>query len=148
MKTDFANKGFFSHGVMNVTPKGAFELCKLGAIIVDVRESYMNRFKMFDVQKVICLSFSELEKTYKQLPDDVYLIFADAAGMRSRESVIFMKEHGYGNILNLAGGIVEWERDGLPVKTDISHRHSGSCMCQLKNREGGKRRRENGEKQK
>ena len=38
----------------------------------------------------------------------------------------------------MAGGIVDWERDGLPVKTNIEERLSGSCMCQLKPREGEK----------
>ena len=131
MKTDVFNKGFFSHGVLNLTPKDTCELCKTGAVIVDVRESYMNSFKMFNVQKVICLPFSELKKAYRQLPDDVPLIFADAVGLKSRESVIFMKEHGYDNVANLAGGIVEWDKDSLPVTTDITHRLSGSCMCQL-----------------
>jgi 3-mercaptopyruvate sulfurtransferase SseA len=47
-----------------------------------------------------------------------------------------MKAHGYKNVANLAGGIVDWEKDGLPVSTDVTARLSGSCMCQLKLREG------------
>jgi hypothetical protein len=38
----------------------------------------------------------------------------------------------------MAGGIVDWERDGLPLKTNIEERLSGSCMCQLKPREDRK----------
>ena len=68
------------------------------------------------------------------------LIFADAVGLKSREGVLFMNAHGYENVANMAGGIVDWERDGLPLTTDISNRLSGSCMCQLKTREGGGRR--------
>lgn len=49
MKTFKQNMGFFSHGVLNLSPKESFELCMEGAIIVDVRESYMNGFKMFNV---------------------------------------------------------------------------------------------------
>ena len=48
-----------------------------------------------------------------------------------------MNSHGYDNVANMAGGIVDWERDGLPLTTDINNRLSGSCMCQLKAREGG-----------
>ncbi len=55
-----------------------------------------------------------------------------------------MNAHGYENVANMAGGIVDWERDGLPLTTDISNRLSGSCMCQLKAREG----REKGERMK
>ena len=72
---------------------------------------------------------------YQDLPVDQPLIFADAVGLKSREGVLFMIAHGYDNVANMAGGIVDWERDGLPLTTDISNRLSGSCMCQLKARE-------------
>jgi 3-mercaptopyruvate sulfurtransferase SseA len=49
-----------------------------------------------------------------------------------------MIDHGYDNVANMAGGIIDWERDGLPLTTDISSRLSGSCMCQLKAREGNR----------
>ena len=69
------------------------------------------------------------------MPDDRPLVFADSVGLRSREGVIFMNSHGYENVANMAGGIVDWERDGLPMTTDINYRLSGSCVCQLKARE-------------
>jgi len=127
--------GFISHGVLNLTPAESCALCGTGAIIVDVRESYMNNFKMFNVENVCYLPFSELEKTYQELPVDRPLIFADAVGLKSREAVLFMIAHGYDNVANMAGGIVDWERDSLPVTTDISNRLTGSCMCQIKARE-------------
>ena len=132
------NIGFFAHGVMNLSPKETFDLCKEGAVIVDVRESYLNNFKMFNVAYVIYMPFSELASSYSDLPGDKPLIFADAVGLRSRESVLFMNEHGFKNAFNMAGGIVDWERDGLPLTTDINNRLSGSCMCQLKPRENRK----------
>ncbi|MGB8491517.1 MAG: rhodanese-like domain-containing protein [Bacteroidales bacterium] len=130
--------GFTAHGVLNLTPAESYALCEKGAIIVDVRESYMNNFKMFHVEKVCHLPYSELEKTYKDLPSDQPLIFADAVGLKSREAVLFMNAHGYDNVANMTGGIVDWERDGLPLTTDINNRLSGSCMCQLKARENRK----------
>lgn len=135
-----AETGYYAHGVFNMTPKECFEQCKEGAIIVDVREIYINSFKIFQVDRVIYLPYSALEKSYQDLPVDQTLIFADSVGLNSRESVLFMNIHGYKNVANMAGGIVDWERDGLPVSTDISTRLSGSCMCQLKQREGVKRR--------
>jgi len=132
------NLGFTAHGVQNLTPKESFELCSEGAVIVDVRESYLNHFKMFSVENVIYLPYSELAGSFSDLPVDKPLIFADAVGLRSRESVLFMNEHGYDNAFNMAGGIVDWERDGLPLTTDINNRLSGSCMCQLKARENRK----------
>lgn len=110
-------------------------LCQKGAIIVDVREDYLIGFKMFKADKVIYLTLSQLEEHYKELPDDQLLVFADTVGLRSREAVVFMNSHGYENVANMAGGIVDWERDGFPINTEISNRLSGSCMCQLKPRE-------------
>lgn len=129
------NLGFFSHGVLNITPGESFELCEKGAIIVDVRENYLSAFKMFKVGKVIYLPFSKLEEYYEDLPKDKPLIFADAVGLSSREGVLFMNSHGYDNVANMVGGLVDWEQDGLPINTDINYRLSGSCMCQLKPRD-------------
>ncbi len=131
--------GFYSHGVSNLTPKECFERCKSGAIIVDVRETYLNSFKMFKADNVLYLPYSELEKFYQDLPADRLLIFADTVGLKSREGVMYMNSHGYKNVINMAGGIVDWERDGLPLTNDLNERLSGSCMCQLKNREGTRR---------
>jgi rhodanese-related sulfurtransferase len=134
----FEDIGFCAHGVLNLTPAESFELCKNGAVIVDVREPFMNSFKMFKVDSVLYLPYSELSNLYNQLPTDKPLIIADSVGLKSRESVIFLQHAGYENIANLAGGIVDWERDGLPLTTEITARLSGSCMCQLKLREGRK----------
>jgi rhodanese-related sulfurtransferase len=130
------DSGFFAHGVLNLTPKESFILSKKGAIIVDVREAYINSFKMFNADKVVYMPYSELEKCYMNLPAEACLIFADTVGLKSRESVLFMEAHGYKNIANMAGGIIDWEGDGLPVTSNINSRLSGSCICQLKLREG------------
>ena len=78
---------------------------------------------------------SQLLQKLSELPQDKYLIFADTVGLRSKEAVVFLKDKGFIKIANMAGGIVDWERDGLPVKTNIEERLSGSCMCQLRPRE-------------
>jgi rhodanese-related sulfurtransferase len=124
--------GFIANEVLNLTPRESYELCKRGAVIVDVREVYMTAFKMFKVEGLVYLPYSELDIMFTELPDDKPLIFADAVGLRSREGVIFMNAHGYMNVANMVGGIVDWEREGLPINTDITVRLSGSCMCQLK----------------
>jgi rhodanese-related sulfurtransferase len=131
----FKDYGIVSSGILNVSPREAFEIVKAGALIVDVREDYLGSFKTLDIPELICLPKSKLEMEYANLPEDRYLIFADAVGLRSKEAVIFLKGKGFKKIANMAGGIVDWERDGLPIKTDITGRLSGSCMCQLKPRE-------------
>jgi rhodanese-related sulfurtransferase len=138
MDSLFNNYGFLSCGILNVSPGEAFKLCGEGAVIVDVREEYLNNFKNFDVPEVIFFPISKLAKGLSEIPQDRYLIFADTVGLRSKEAVILLQNEGFSKIANLAGGIVDWERDGLPVTTDVTNRLSGSCMCQLKPREAGK----------
>jgi rhodanese-related sulfurtransferase len=141
MNSFFDNYGFLSCGILNITPHEAFELCGKGAVIVDVREVYLNNFKNFDVPEIIFIPMSKMEQESSELPQDKYLIFADTVGLRSKEAVVFLKDKGFENIANMAGGIVDWERDGLPLKTNIEERLSGSCICQLKPRERGKNKR-------
>ncbi|MDP3444981.1 MAG: rhodanese-like domain-containing protein [Ignavibacteria bacterium] len=135
MNAFFNQKGFVSCGILNVSPKDAYELCQQGAILIDVREAYMNRFKMFDVDEIIFCPKTLLEQLYIDFPKEKALIFIDAAGIHSKEAVLFLIEKGYENVVNVAGGLVEWERDGLPLKIDTSERLSGSCACMLRKRE-------------
>jgi rhodanese-related sulfurtransferase len=131
----FHNTGFYCGNVYNLTPKQAYTLCKKGAVIIDVREEEMNRFKMFDVLNVIYCPFSILNETFEHLPENKPMIFADSAGLHSKEAVILLMEKGLGNrIANMAGGLIEWERDELPLIIDKTERLSGSCMCQLRPR--------------
>jgi rhodanese-related sulfurtransferase len=138
MNNIFENYGFISCGILNVSPLESYELCGKGAIIVDVREVYLNNFKNFDVPEILFIPISKLVQELSELPQEKYLIFADTVGLRSKEAVVLLKEKGFIKIANMAGGIVDWERDGLPLKTNIEERLSGSCMCQLKPREGKK----------
>jgi len=138
MNNIFENYGFISCGILNVSPLESYELCGKGAIIVDVREVYLNNFKNFDVPEILFIPISKLVQELSELPQEKYLIFADTVGLRSKEAVVLLKEKGFIKIANMAGGIVDWESDGLPLKTNIEEKLSGSCMCQLKPREGKK----------
>lgn len=131
----FDHTGFESGGILNLTPRQALKLCKKGAILIDVRESYMNRFKMLDVPDTMYCPFSCLEETYLHLPFGKPMIFVDSSGIHSKEAVKFLKGKGMGSfIANLAGGLVEWERDEMPLIIDKSEQLTGSCMCQLRPR--------------
>ena len=135
MNDFFKNTGFESAGIRNVTPRQATALCQHGAVIIDVREEELSRFKMFDVPEVIYCPFSMLEETYEHLPKKKSMIFADASGIHSKEAVKFLMDKGFGSrIANLAGGMIEWERDELPLIIDKTEKLSGSCMCQLRPR--------------
>jgi rhodanese-related sulfurtransferase len=131
----FHNKEFLSSGFLNLPAREAYDEATLqGAVIVDVREDRLTGYKCFDVPKVIYLPKSRLSEEYQGLPLDTPLIIADSVGLRSHEAMEFLASKGFKNIANLAGGIVEWEHDGLPLKVDISEQLDGSCVCQLRPR--------------
>jgi rhodanese-related sulfurtransferase len=134
-KNIFKGFGIISDEMLHVSPREAVELCKKGAVLIDVREDYMNRFKMFDVENLIFCPLSMLEARYKELPLDKPMIFADAVGLKSKEAVKFLIKTGINNIANMASGIVGWERDGCPLVIDKSERLTGSCMCMLRPRD-------------
>jgi rhodanese-related sulfurtransferase len=131
----FLEHGFISSGFLNLSATEAYkELTENDAVILDVRELRLIGYKRFDVPKVINIPFSTLAECYIDLPVEIPVIVADSVGLRSHEAMEFLIDRGFNNIANLAGGIVEWERDGLPVKKDISEQLDGSCVCQLKPR--------------
>lgn len=136
MENYFKDKAIFSNEIYNLSPLQAFQLCQKGAIIVDVREEYLNRFKIFDVPGLIFCPKKKLTELIPLLPVDKPLIIADASGIHSPEAVKLLSENGFrGNCANLSGGLVDWEHSGLPVVIDYSERLSGQCACQLKPRE-------------
>ena len=120
---------------MNLTPREAYaEATEGGAVILDVREERLTGYKNFDVPRLLHLPKSRIEKDYVDLSHEQPLIIADSVGLRSHEIMEFLLAKGFANIANLAGGIVAWEQDGLPLKIDITEQLSGSCTCQLRPR--------------
>jgi len=135
----FHNKGFMSAGFLNLGAHDAFfEATEGEAIIVDVREERLTGYKNFDVPRLIHMPKSRIEQDYVSLPREIPLIIADSVGLRSHEVIEFLLTMGFENIANLAGGIVEWEQDGLPLKIDLTEQLSGSCVCQLRPRKKGR----------
>lgn len=130
----FISKGFISAGFFNFTPKEAYFEAIKNVVIVDVREESFTGFKRFDVPKIIYLPYSNIEAKYSELPQNIPLIITDSTGLWSKEAIIFLNNKGFKNIANMAGGIVEWERDGLPLIINTNERLDGSCVCQLKPR--------------
>jgi rhodanese-related sulfurtransferase len=133
MKIYFEGKANYLNGIYNLSPLQAHKLCHEGAILVDVREEYLNRFKIFDVPGLIFCPMKKLEELMADLPVDKPLIIGDASGIHSPAAVKMLIENGFeGSCANLAGGLVDWEHSGLPVVVDYSEKLAGQCVCQLR----------------
>jgi rhodanese-related sulfurtransferase len=133
MKEDFSNLGFEIDGLLHLTGKNALVCLQNGAIMVDVREDYEIAIKDFGVSGKILCPYTEFDKIYKTLPKDSALIMADCVGLHSKESAFKLLANGFTKVANLVGGIATWERDGLPMNSDVETM-SGQCMCQIKSR--------------
>ncbi|MDD3741774.1 MAG: rhodanese-like domain-containing protein [Bacteroidales bacterium] len=127
-------KSFYSRGMYNLIPSDALMLCNLGAILIDVREDYLNTHKRFDVPFCFQIPISDINNYLNDFNHTDVYIFADSVGLRSAEAIKILDKEGFNNVFNLAGGIVEWEKSCMPVITNPDEMLSGSCACQLKYR--------------
>lgn len=134
-----AKIGFISGGIPNISPNEAFELCEKGAIIIDIRSVSITSFKKFGVEDIIYYSQESIFSSNTLNKNKTYIVAESSTSINSREIVKELIDNGFNNVYNLAGGFVEWERDNLPIITNIEERLSGSCMCQLKPRERKKK---------
>ena len=134
MSFEIEKYGFVINGLRHVSGKESLEILKVEGYMLDLRPDF-ELVKLMNIEHILYYPYDEIKEHYHELPKDTWLILADAVGLRSKEIAFFLKEKGFSNILHLAGGVVEWERDGFPVTLDKSRRLSGSCMCQLRRRE-------------
>ncbi|HPT14599.1 MAG TPA: rhodanese-like domain-containing protein [Bacteroidales bacterium] len=133
MKEFFCNSGFEIAGILNLTGKQALQCIDNGALLVDVREEYEIAIKDFNAPGKIFCPFSEFDSLAKTLPADRSLIVADCTGIHSKEAVRKLLDAGFPKVANLAGGIAEWERDGLPMKQSAESM-TGQCPCTMRSR--------------
>ncbi len=132
MEHFFKDKTVISNGIYNLSALQAHKLCQEGAILVDVREEYLNRYKIFDVPELIFCPKKKLAEHIADFPYDKPIIIADASGIHSPEAVKKLIEQGFkGNIANLSGGLVDWEHSGLPIVINYNERIPGALVKKL-----------------
>ena len=133
MKENFDNLGFEINGLLHLTGNQALLCIQKGALLVDVREDYEIAIKDFGITGKLFCPFTEFEKLCTTLPKEKPLIIADCVGIHSRDAALILIGKGFIRVANMAGGIVDWERDGLPMKTELEIMN-GPCPCQIKSR--------------
>ena len=132
----FNGMGMTIDGIVHLSPAETFELCKTGALIVDIRENYEIAARCFAVKKILYIPHRSLSENYSGIPRDIPVILADCVGLRSKDHAIALKMKGYDNVANLIGGITEWEKDGLPLIIDRDEQYNGQCACMLTSKRG------------
>ena len=132
MEDLLTNKGMVIDGIRYLSPKETFEALRTGVILVDVRPSLQINMKAFDVEDIIYCPYSEFKNSYSCIPKDKPVVLADAVGLRSKECVKILLENGYLHVASMAGGIMDWEHDGLPLQTNSENLLNGPCLCRLR----------------
>jgi rhodanese-related sulfurtransferase len=83
-------------------------------LIVDVREP--NEFAAVRLEGVALVPMSTFATRFEELPRDRPLLVMCAAGSRSAAATAHLIRNGWTDVTNVAGGITEWEKAGLPVR--------------------------------
>lgn len=84
-----------------------------GALLVDVREPA--EYAEIHAEGALLVPLSEFEARYSELPKDRDLVMICRSGARSARAGQYLLEHGYKDVVNLAGGTLAWAEAGLPV---------------------------------
>lgn len=100
-----------------------------GAIVVDVREKDETEELIIDVENMVFMPLSELNKRYQELPRNQKILLVCRKGNRSKQAATFLAKHGYVNICTLKDGINDWVLNDFPTKGDTaSIVGGGSCI--------------------
>jgi rhodanese-related sulfurtransferase len=84
-------------------------------VTVDVREA--NEFADVRLpENVVLIPLSEFAARFEELPRDRPLLMMCAGGTRSAAATGHLLRNGFTDVVNVAGGIKEWQAAGLPVK--------------------------------
>ena len=86
-----------------------------GPLVVDVRE--LSEFAAMRVPGAALFPMSSFAETHTTLPRDRQLLVLCASGNRSAAATAFLLRSGWTDVVNVAGGITEWNRVGLPVRS-------------------------------
>ena len=84
------------------------------ALVLDVREAFERR--RGHVPGSVHVPLGEVAARADELPRDRPIVVHCAAGTRSAKAAAILREKGF-DARNVAGGMIAWKREGLPVET-------------------------------
>ena len=87
MKNVIEDLGFRIDDLQHISGRDFISIPVKEAILLDVRPDY-ELSRLFDVDNIIYCQYREIELRHKELPRDVYLVVADAVGLRSKEIAV------------------------------------------------------------
>ena len=122
--------------VQEISPTKALAMIKKGALLVDVRQPREVARKSFDVSEIMLIPVGDLKNRFQEIPVDRKVIIACHIGNRGLMATRFLMNNGYSKAVNMQQGIVRWEKEGLPVKSEPKQ-NNGSWLMQMFKKIGG-----------
>jgi rhodanese-related sulfurtransferase len=87
---------------------------KAGGLIIDVREA--DEWRTGHAPGAKHVPLGQLSSRLSELPKDRDIIAMCRSGMRSSRATNVLRDAGFTQVFNLAGGITAWSAAGLPTK--------------------------------
>lgn len=89
---------------------------KKDSLVLDVRES--GEFAQGHILGARNIPLDELDKRVKEIErfKDKPVVVSCAVGNRAGAAARLLREQGFSNVVNLAGGIAAWRQAGLPTE--------------------------------
>ena len=103
-------------GYQNANPAQATQLInRQNAVIVDVRED--NEYVSGHIVNSIHIPLSYFSDRIKELDKhkEIPIIVGCRTGQRSGQACAMLKKAGFEKVFNLAGGVMAWQADNLPI---------------------------------
>ncbi|CAB3787867.1 Hydroxyacylglutathione hydrolase [Paraburkholderia caffeinitolerans] len=86
--------------------------------IVDVREAPEFIDRLGHLQGATLVPLSQLMARLDELDRERPVVAVCRSGVRSAQASVLLGKAGFGKVANLAGGMLRWKAEGLPVATD------------------------------
>ena len=85
------------------------------ALLVDVREP--GEFEALRAPAAVLVPLSSFMARIDELPRDRQLLMICRSGVRSLNAGSVLVHHGFANVANVEGGMIAWQRAGLPTRS-------------------------------
>jgi rhodanese-related sulfurtransferase len=132
--TNPGGNGMFIQGLWFLSPPEALDAIQQGALLVDLRSDELFEMKAFGVPECFHLPHSILAARAGELPRDRLLILADSASVYTKGAAAALRDLGFERIACLNGGMIAWDQEGFPVRTDPDALLHGDCACVMRSR--------------
>lgn len=105
----------FGAEVRQVDVRQGQALKNQGALLIDVREPHEYQQAHVPGSKLIPLGQLESRLQEIRAGGERPVVLICRSGARSMQAARLLQQHGFANLHNVSGGMIAWQREGLPT---------------------------------